>query len=179
MLLMMVVLPLAGCGEDAPPTRQELFVQQMELPTLYLTAETYKEVVAPANKGVFVDADTGELCWAAQQCHNPECPGREDGNPFLFIIPLAGVTATAQGTVASESMPPKPGLVPPSPPGSRSSGNGLCPACLKERNMAAETPEQRQQYINWVRPHVLPEAAEQKKQIEQQRKKMADKPVWN
>ncbi len=150
---------LPGCGEDPPPSRDDIFNKQMELPTLYLTTQTGQHVIAPASKGVFVDEKSGEVCWPAQACHNPDCPGVGiDGEPHLFIVPLPGgpkpTRQAAPDKVTTDHV----------------NGQGHCPQCLKIRRLDNETPQLRQQYGNFVRPHVLPEAAEQMKEIEAARK---------
>lgn len=148
---------LVGCGEDTPVSRDDIFLKQMELPTLYLTAQSGKRVIAPANKGVFVDEATGEICWPAIACHNPKCPGRGlDGEVFLFVIPTPGATGQSDGTVTID--PSK--VAPPN------GTDGLCPECLRIRKPSNETAELKQKYVNWVKPYVLPEAAEQLKEIE-------------
>lgn len=155
-----LLFSMAGCGgSDEPPKpnawRDDLFMQQMELPTLYLTEQTAKHVIAPASKASFVDEESGEVCWPAQACHNPSCLGRgPNGEPFLFIIPLPGG--------------PKPTRVVDVDPATIRHVNtdGWCPQCWKTRRPHNESKELRQKYINWTRSHVLPEAAEKMKEIE-------------
>ena len=76
--------------EPAPRSRREIYKQVLELPAVYLTEKTHKRVIAPTGRGLFwVDAETGETCWPALYCTNPDCPGRREGEPLLFIEPDA------------------------------------------------------------------------------------------
>ena len=43
---------------------------------------------------------------------------------------------------------------------------GACPECLKKRNLKAESNAIRNKYAKWVKPHVLPESAKRKKELE-------------
>jgi hypothetical protein len=128
---------LTSCGkkDDPPPrSRDEIFLQRLELPAVYLTAKSHKRIIERAGLPLFTkDPETGEVVWPALCCTNPDCPGRRDGEPLLFIEPDADYA---------------------------------CPQCAVKRNLAAETEAVRQQYINWVRPYVLPETAEKLKQLD-------------
>jgi hypothetical protein len=152
LLPLVAALPLlASCGQSEPPpsTRDEIFRERLALPAVYFTAKTHKRVIAPASKGLFVDEQTGEVCWPALACHNPDCPGRSGGEPLLFIEPEAGVYAKPDGTIGYDR--------------ARATTNQSvvagCPACLKKRRPQTETPEQRARYVSWVKPYVLPETA--------------------
>jgi hypothetical protein len=52
--------------------------------------------------------------------------------------------------------------------------NYACPRCAAIRKVAAETEADRQQYINWVRPYVLPETAEKLKQLDAELQKRVE-----
>lgn len=157
LFLATVFVALIGCGDDAPVSRDDIFLKQMELPTLYLTADTGKRITAPASKGVFVDEASGEICWPAIACHNPDCPGRgPDGELFLFVIPTPGAVGQSDGTVKIDHAKAAPAK----------GTDGLCPQCLRVRRPDNEPADLAQKYVNWVKPHVLPEAAEQLKEIE-------------
>jgi hypothetical protein len=43
---------------------------------------------------------------------------------------------------------------------------GACPECLKKRNLKTESNAIRNKYAKWVKPHVLPESAKRKKELE-------------
>ena len=43
---------------------------------------------------------------------------------------------------------------------------GACPECLKKRNLKTESNAIRNKYAKWVNPHVLPESAKRKKELE-------------
>lgn len=74
---------LFGCSNKKAKTRDELMAEKQNLPALYLSKKTHTRVIAPKNKGFFVDPTTQEECWLAQQCTNPDCPGRTDKEPYL------------------------------------------------------------------------------------------------
>jgi hypothetical protein len=133
---------LAGCGDRVRPS-EDIFEDQLALPAVYLTEKTHKKIIAPQGKGKFIDEKTGETCWRALTCHNPDCPREPDGDePFLFLETDTGTTA--------------------------------CPKCLTKRNLKTETPRQKQQYVNWVRPYVLPETAKRQKELDEERRKLIE-----
>jgi len=159
LLLGGLVCLLSACSKEPPPplSRDEIFRQRLELPALYLTAKTHKRVIAPMSKGMFVDAETGEICWPALACNNPDCPGRKAGEPFVFIEPDAGSYVKPDGSIGYDP--------------ARAAAErvvGPCPQCAKIRDPRTETNAQRQQYISWVRPYVLPETAERMKQLDEE-----------
>ncbi len=137
-----------------------MFRERMKLPRLYLTAETRSRVIAPTDKGVFVDEASGEICWPTLVCNAPNCPGKAaDGKPLVFIAPDPCTFKKPDGTLGYD-------------PARESLGekySGACPECLKIRDLGTETPQQRQRYIKWVRPYVLPETARRLKQLDEQR----------
>jgi hypothetical protein len=163
---------LAGCGKDR--SIQEIEKEERSLDALYLTAETGKEITAPGNKGVFVDQETGELCYPAYMCANPDCPGKKSGDrPFLFIHRDVLVRVGPGGKVVRDEIPP--GKDPVEFIKSRGGFPApTCPACWEVRKARAETPAQKQQFIDWARPYTLPETAKRMEELEQeyqQRKK--------
>ena len=159
---------LAGCGKERP--LPEIEKEERSLDALYLTAETGKEITAPANKGVFVDEETGELCYPAYTCVNPDCPAKKSGDrPFLFIHRDVLTRVGPGGKVVEDEIPP--GKDPAEFIQSR--GGFLaptCPACWEVRKGRSETPAQKQQFIDWVRPYVLPQTAKRMKELEQEYK---------
>jgi len=163
-LLAWFALCVGGCSDpasDAPRSEEDLFQARLDLPRLYLTAETNTRVIAPARRGCFVDDETGEVCWPALACQRPDCPGRsDDGEPHIFIAPDHGVYARDDGTVDYDE--------------SRSRTDphgGLCPACLQGRDPQHLSKQERKQFVNWVRPYVLPETAEQMARLDAERKR--------
>jgi hypothetical protein len=168
MLLACLILLAGGCGGDEPPSRDAAFEKGLALPGLYLTAKTNKRVVAPRGQAVLVDKETGETCWPAQACYNPECPGRgPDGEPYLFITPIAGVYVKPDGTLGSGG--------PPQEYGPDTSG-GLCPKCTAAFKLNSAPPERRQQYAAYVKTYVLPETAKKLKELAEERRKNRKSP---
>lgn len=160
--LSLCAVVFAGCcGGDRQPqtrTRDEILQEQSSLPTLYLTQESRKRVTAPKSKGLFVDPDTGELCWKALACQRPDCPGRSaDGEPFLFITVDPAMFAEADGTVGFD--PTRKGDDDPE-------SRGHCPKCWEQRTPDTETAEQAQQYRDWIVPYVLPSTAARQAELE-------------
>lgn len=157
---------LAGCGKDR--SIQEIEKEERSLDALYLTAEIGKEITAPGNKGVFVDEETGELCYPAYMCANPDCPGKKSGDrPFLFIHRDVLVRVGPGGKVVRDEIPPGKDPV----EFIKSRGGFLvatCPACWEVRKARAETPAQKQQFIDWARPYTLPETAKRMEELEQE-----------
>jgi hypothetical protein len=150
-------------------TRDQIYEAQQAVPTLYRT-ESGKEVIAPGNKfGVIVDGDTKELAWATWKCDNPNCPAKgqgKDGRPYLFIWPNFLAFAKEDGTVGFGQPKTEEDLAKFqvfAEPG--------CPECMKKRNKAQESPEDRMQYQNWATKYVLPEAEARIKELDEEFKK--------
>ena len=149
-------------ASDVPRSRDAIFREQLSLPRLYMTHPNHRRITASTGRGVFVDPESGELAWPALACHRPECPGRgRSGQPYLFISPDSTLYLAADGTIAADI----------SRGASLSHHDGQCPMCKTQRRPGAETPQQRQQYIDWVRPHVLPAAAQRMVELERQRQR--------
>jgi hypothetical protein len=81
----LAVLCLAGCGRSRTRSPDEILIEKRGLPRLFLSAKTHTRVIAPKSKGMFTDPATGEECWPALECTNPDCPGRHGDEPALFI----------------------------------------------------------------------------------------------
>lgn len=166
LILCYVALSVVGCNRSEPPparARDEIFREETALPAVYMTGKSRKRVIAPRSRGAFVDEQTGELCWPALACQRPECPGRgSDGEPYLFISPDPAMYAKPDGTIGVD--PTRTGDGGPE-------SRGLCPKCWEERNPDAETEEQRQQFVNWVKPYELPETKERLKELEAERQR--------
>lgn len=178
----LLLLAIAGCssksGDDVPTTApigaeqqraaDGILEKQLEVDTLYL-AEDGKESIAPGNRqGVIVEPGTGKLAWAAWECNNPSCPGRRpEGKPLLFPRPNPLYFAKQDGTAGLRQPTTEAELLE-----AQDRAEVKCPACLKTRNLAAETPEQRQQYQFWCRAYVLPQAAEQRQQLAEEYRRL-------
>jgi hypothetical protein len=157
---------LAGCGEER--TIEDVEKEMRSLDGVFLTAKTGKELTAPANQGVFVDEDSGELCFPAYKCANPACPGEKNGDrPFLFIHRDVLLKAGPDGEVVYNEIPS--GKDPAK--FIKSQGGFLsptCPACWKVRKGKSETPAQKQQYIEWAKPYDSPETEKRIEELEQE-----------
>lgn len=148
------LLLLAGCGGE-PRTTDDIFREEMELPSLYLTVKTQTRVTAPAGKGTFIDKATGEAAWPALACQNPNCPGRgANGEPVLFID-AGSASSTRDGAPAVETY-------------------GCCPACMKGVNWKSLSAAERQKYVNWVKPYELPESAKRRAELAEERKRISE-----
>lgn len=160
-------LLLASCAKEPPPprTRDEIFQEKIGLPALYLGAQTHREVIAPMSKGLHVDAQSGEVMWPALECGNPDCPGRVDGKPFIFIEPDDAVFIKSDGSIGYDKVK---GAQAANKVRTSKKVVGPCPACAQIRKPGSETPQQTQQYINWVHPHVLPETATRLTELEEE-----------
>ena len=130
-------------GGEQPPeprTRMEIYDEDMALPRLFLT-QSGARVIGAGNLRSHRDPQTGEECWPAMGCYNPECPQRDaDGEPFAFLDNAA------------------------------SDIGRHCPACRELRDVANETPLDRNRWARWVRPHELPETAARRRELTEQRR---------
>ncbi len=153
---------IAGCSETRPKTLDELYEEERQLPAVFLTAESGKRITAPGNTGVFVDEGSGELAWRALICTNPDCPATPPTGeePFLFIAVDPALVAQPDGTVGYDR----------SRVDEADNYFGNCPECLKTRNLAGESDEDRQRYSNWATPYVLPETAQRREELAEARK---------
>lgn len=166
---------LGGCGPQR--TLSQIEQEMRSLDTLYLTADGGKKITAPATKGIFVDPESGELCFPAYACANPDCPGKQNGEqPFLFIHRDVMLRAGPGGEVVRDEMPR--GQNPVDVIRSRGGfPNPTCPACWEVRRSGQETPAMAQQFVEWARPYTLPQAAARRKQLEEEyQRKVAAKP---
>jgi hypothetical protein len=135
----LLIALIAGCGESQPRSRDEIWQERESLPRLFLTQKTGKEVIAPGNRGAFVDEATGEMCWPALACHAENCPGRSaDGKPYVF---------SSYGGESSKAV--RPGEF-------RLAG---CPMCLE----AGRPPDP-----SAIRPYVLPEIEARLRQLDEE-----------
>lgn len=150
----------ASCGETRPKTLDEMYEEERQLPSLFITAESGTHITAPGDTGVFVDESTGELAWRALTCTNPACPQFSADEPFLFIAPDPAIVANPDGSLGYDRS-----LV-----DEADNNFGNCPECLKIRNLASESDEDRQQYSNFATPYVLPKTALRREELAAERK---------
>jgi len=151
-LLVLAAGCLTGCGRPTPlpRPRQKIFNERRSLPALFLAAESRRRVIAPGDRIVFVDPESGEICWRALACRAPNCPGRgPQGEPFLCIEADPTFFRQPDGSL---------GIDP-----ARAKGEpkklGFCPKCNEIRNPATETAADAERYAQWVQPYELPENA--------------------
>lgn len=164
-VIILLLLVLGGCTKAPPPTRSsdEIFSERMELPALYMT-KGGKKITSASGKGPFIDAASGEIAWPALACNRPDCLGRSaSGEPYLFVSPDPAMFVTPEGTIGFDIERAK----------NAPAEAGLCPECMKHRNLASESLDQQQQFRNWIAPYVLPETAERLAQLEAERKRRA------
>jgi hypothetical protein len=176
----------AGCGgcaqkEPQPTTTavaDEMFAQRHQLDRLYLTEKTFQKVIRPGNVSApFVDEATGEFCWPALICLNPDCPGQGE-LPYLFIHSDPLVTLSAN----SEPVYPDVG------PGQDYAQMVLdaggfpdptCPACYKAfRQGKSETAAEKSRYLSYVTEYELPESAQLRIALERSAKPAPAPPAW-
>lgn len=162
---------LSGCGADRSLSQIEQEMRSLD--TLYLTAGSGKKITAAATKGVFVDGESGELCFPAYVCTNPECPGSQgDGQPFLFIHRDVMLRVGPGGEIVRDEMPQ--GRNPVDVIESRGGfANPTCPACWEVRRGRPETQAMKQQFVEWAQPYTLPVAAARKKELEDEYQRKA------
>lgn len=162
LVLIATAIVCAGCGETRPKTLDELYEEERQLPSVFITADSNQQVTAPGNKGVFVHEETGELAWRALTCTNPDCPAKKPAGeqPFLFIAPDPANVANPDGTIGYDRS-----LV-----DEADNNFGNCPECLKIRSLATESDKDRQRYSNYAVPYVLPETAKRRKELAAARK---------
>lgn len=75
---------IVGCGKPRSP--DEIFAEKLAVPQLYLSTQSQARLIAPGNKGVFIDPSSKEEFRCAVQCVNPSCPKRSGDQPFLFVL---------------------------------------------------------------------------------------------
>lgn len=171
--LVWLAVGVVGCGGEAEPPRPiELIAEERgRLPKLYLTEKSKKEVVAPGDRGAFVDAATGELCWPALICTNPDCPAPRDpsaARPPVFICPDGVTQAGPDGTITQAPFPPKADPVQvilqrggfPGP---------MCPEC-RQKHAKMDFRAYLTQYGKFVEAYVLPESAARAEELDEEEK---------
>ncbi|MBM4021848.1 MAG: hypothetical protein FJ284_06365 [Planctomycetes bacterium] len=164
-------LLMTGCSSER--SLSDIERESRSLDVLYLTADTGKQVRAPASAGVFVDRGTGELCFPAYECRNPACPGRQGGDrPFLFMHRDVMLKAGPDGEVVRDDMPA--GRDPAEVIRSRGGfPDPTCPACWAARRGGGEATAEAKQFLECSQPHVLPESARRRTQLEEEYRQKA------
>ena len=174
---------------DAPPprSRNEIFVEQTKLRRLYLTSKTNTRVVEDFSRGVHVHEETGEICWPALACYNPDCAGRgPNGELFAYITPDSSAYVTSTGAIAyrrtssAKATPSEDTFLVGENPNEIYAQRpdllgGVCPECLKTRDLANETDEDRRRYELWIRPHQFPDVAQRMRELVEERRRRI---VW-
>lgn len=148
------VLLVAGCGRsEPPPTLQSMYDEERSLPALYIEPNTGERVTVAGDHWAY--PQDGKLFWPALTCTNPECPAAGGKEPVLFTSNDPAVSLNADGTINEGGPGRKP----------RNKHAGQCPECLKTRNLASETEADRQRYLEFVQPYVLPETAQRRAEL--------------
>lgn len=156
------VAPPSSHSEEVERTAVEALHRQLELDTLYLTDEGERFVAPDNSQRAAVDPATKKLGWAAWQCENPQCPARQSaGQPVMFIWKHPLLFVKEDGTMGMRSPETEEDFQ-----RIEEYGEVKCPACLKIRDLSAETDSQRRQYQFWCRRHLLPQAADQRGKLE-------------
>jgi hypothetical protein len=172
-LSLFVVLGGCGGGPDKPRSMEEIDQERTSLPALFLTKSGHR-VIAPGNRGVFVDEESGEIAWPAYECGNPNCPGKgENGEPAVFYWGEPRFYLKEDGALGArdfetaqdwrDALAAEGGTQEPT-----------CPHCLKIRHIAAESQTESQQYSEWAQQHVLPETAARRKELDAERQARID-----
>lgn len=163
LLIVLMIVTLCSCGRERPMTREQIYQARLSVDTLFIT-EDGAELIAPGNKlGVVVAPKSNELAWAAWTCENPNCPGEgKKGRPFLFIWPNFLAYVKDDGTVGFRLPQGEDDLTK-----FQEFAEPACPACLKIRDRASESPEERLRFQNWCVKYVLPEAKERIKELDE------------
>ncbi|MGE3805789.1 MAG: hypothetical protein AB7K24_14030 [Gemmataceae bacterium] len=147
---------LSACGQEPPKPSLQVSRERESLTYLYLTDKTATRVMAPGDRGlVFVDPGTNEICYRAKVCTNPDCPGKQGDEPFLFVTPDPALIVKPDGTIGAD--PKKAG--PPRDAQQRLIEQGLCPECVKKNNLADLSDDELQKYLQYVQEYLPPEAA--------------------
>ena len=160
-----IIVALVGCSRyERPRTREDIFHDRESVDTLYLTEDGQRLVAPKRVRGMTVDVASGKLAWQAWECGNPNCPARgTDGKPFLFPRPDPFAYVNADG---------EPDIRQPTTADDFKQMDEYmlrrCPACLTTRKLSSETAEQREQFQNFVKPHVLPQAEMRLRQLDEE-----------
>ncbi len=168
-----------GGGPQSPRTVTAIDEERMKLPALFLT-EDGQELIKPGDSGSVIVHER-KLAFPAYTCKNPQCTGQgKDGRPFLFIWKDPFAYVTAEGTLGVRE-----------PPNNEDINQWIvkqgcyieptCPACIRTRDIAKESRETRQQFVDWCVPYVLPETEKRRKELDEEHKKRLEfmEERWN
>lgn len=157
----------SACSKDtAPRTVKQIGEARIELPALYITEISKREVIAPSGTGdVLLDSESGEMAFRAWHCTNPDCaakkPAGERPSLFIWRDPFYQVV---DGEIAWECVGDREtetiargGTILPT-----------CPACLTIRDQASESEQQKTQYAQWCTEYVLPKTIQRMKELDQE-----------
>ena len=164
----LIVIAVFGCGGETKPRSVEAInAERDHLPGLFMT-ESGRRIEADKSQGVFVDK--GELAWPVYECTNPDCPGRTETEPHLFVWPDPRFYVAADGTLGTknfetaqewrEAVAAAGGHRQPT-----------CDKCLELRDLASETPEESQKYAEYPRRYVLPKTAQRMLELDAEHQK--------
>ena len=147
----------------APRSRDEIWAERMGLARLYMSHPGMRERVASRGPGPHVDQETREVFWPVRACNAPDCPARgASGEPHRFIVPNPGMFGASGASLGQK----------PKQASSRVSTTGGCPECEGMEGRSEE--ELRRRQAKWVRPYLLPESVERMKQLDAERRRLAD-----
>jgi hypothetical protein len=169
-ILLIPFLLLAGCGSE-PQARdpETIFQQQQKLDGLYFT-RSGKEVTAPLHRGIFIDVDSGEICFPAVACHNPACPERGSSEPYRFFIDDPSVILSGDGSLGTNMKVE----ITSSDPAVEALLSGHCPACLETRNLTRESRSDWDDYSRFVRPYMPADTRAEMRRLDEERKRSED-----
>ena len=105
MLCALALCALLGC-QKKPRSLRQIEAEIRELPALYLTAETGKEVLAPIDEGVFIDEETGELIEFPSESPVWIDPVAEGSTPMCHVLYHAHQILTGWIQQHPDSFPP-------------------------------------------------------------------------
>lgn len=144
-----------GCSDTKPRSLEEIEQDRLSLPALYLN-DSGQEVIAPGNRGLFVDEASGEIAWPAYTCTNPDCPGEPSGGrkEFVFTWPDPRYYVAEDGTLGTREYDAAEWLAALKEMGGHEVPT--CPACLEQRDLGQESRAEIEKYRLWVEPYVLP-----------------------
>jgi hypothetical protein len=168
LLLIPLLAVLASCSskEKAPRNAEVIFQEQQELDGLYFT-RSGKRVNAPLQNGIFLDGESGEICFPALACGNPDCPKGTEDKPYLFFADDPSVILSGDGTLGMDMN----AEITSEDPATEAMLAGHCPACLESRNLTRESREDWDNYARFVHPYMQPETRAKMRRLDAERKR--------
>ena len=168
-----IMLLAMGCGgETKPRSVEEINAERNDLPALFMT-KSGKQIKAPKSSAVFLDEASGELAWPVYECTNPDCPGRVEDKPHLFIWTDPRFYVSDEGKMESRDFE----TIQQWREAVAEAGSyrePTCEKCLEMRNQASETPEESQKYSQFPRRYVLPETAKRMEELDAEHQERID-----